>query len=140
MFIVTTLSVLIVPCVVLKIAIYIQTRDIEFELTVQDEAEFHAGEIRIHVTDETVAKREKEAMRALMISVLAILIIYIPRILFTVSTFVCSKLNPVEKEKCNFLNARPFINEFAALHGIIQPVIFLWFCDQFRTAWKYRLI
>ena len=138
MFMVTTFSLLIVPCVILKIAIYIKTEidSSSSEPTVQEAVFLHSSEIRVHVTDETVAKREKEAVRALMFSVLAVLIIYIPRILFTVSTFVCSKLNPLEKDKCNFLNARPFINEFAALHGIIQPLIFLWFCEQFRTAWK----
>ena len=179
MFVLTTLVLLIVPCVVLKIAIFIKTQQ---EIiphhpnssssssassggdscsSIEDQLEGAAVGIqgppvapgneeeetmRVHATQAAIAKLEKEAMRALMFSVLSLLVIYIPRVLFNVSTFVCAKLvvvvdpNQTERrdEKCNFLDAWPIFTEYTALHGIIQPTAFLWFSDQFRTAWKNR--
>ena len=168
MFLITILVLLIVPCVILKILIFIKMQDIiphfthpndhevierEADLnldnnndvsssgssTLSTQANVDSGEIRVHATEETIAKLEREAMRALMFSVLSLIILYVPRILYEFSTFVCTKLHhPLEKEKCNFLEARPFFAEFTALHGIIQPVSFLWFCDQFWSVWKNR--
>ena len=96
-------------------------------------------ELRVHATEEAIAKLDKEAMRALMFSVLSLLAVYVPRLLFSFSTFVCSKLHPREQEKCNFTETWPIFTEYTALHGIIQPASFLWFSDQFWTAWKNRL-
>ena len=180
MFVLTTLVLLIVPCVVLKIAIFIKTQQeiiphhpnsssssassggdscnsIEDQEVLEGAAVGIQGPtvaaandeeetMRVHATQAAIAKLEKEAMRALMFSVLSLLVIYIPRVLFNVSTFVCTKLvvvvdpNQTERrdEKCNFLEAWPIFTEYTALHGIIQPAAFLWFSDQFRTAWKNR--
>ena len=74
-----------------------------------------------------------------MTSVISLAILYIPQILFDFSIFVCLKTHSSEKEKCDFLEGmRPFVTEFAAMYGIIQPVIFLWLCDQFWFAWDNR--
>jgi hypothetical protein len=173
MFVLTPLVLLIVPCVVLKIAVFIKTQqDIiphpSSNASVDGDSgsnEDHQLEVaavqgrrnavavatddddeetmRVHATEETIAKLEKEAMRALMFSVLSLLVIYIPRVLFNFSTFICSKLHQQphenkELEKCNFLEAWPIFTEYTALHGIIQPAAFLFFSEQFRTAWKNR--
>ena len=69
-----------------------------------------------------------------MFSVLSLLILYVPRIIFEFSTVVCSKMYPAEKEKCNYSEAKPFFTELTSLHGIVQPLIFLWFCDHFWSA------
>ena len=110
-FLITTLVLLIVPCVILKILIFIKLQDIiphftrpngheviEMEAdsnsdnnndpsssgssTSSTQANVDSGEIRVHATEETIAKLEREAMRALMFSVLSLLILYVPRILY----------------------------------------------------------
>ena len=158
----TTLALLVVPCVILKITIFIRTQDITLRSTiypntnerVEDINHLNSdninssresapsiranAEIRVHATEETIGKWDRESMKALMFCVLSLLILYVPRILFEFSTFVCSKLIPFQKEMCNFVEARTFFIEFTSLHGVIQPLIFLWFCDQFWTAWNNR--
>ena len=138
MCVITTLFLLITSCVVLKIIIYVKTKDVPHQSQHvkmnTEEIELNpvgVDEVRVHANEQAIFKREKEAMRALMISVLSLAVLYIPRISFTFTSFICSQMYPLEKEECNFLEVRPFFNELAALHGIIQPAIFLWFCDQF---------
>ena len=111
----------------------------------QEQKSCHAsGEIRFHrapTFDEAIGKRSgKETLRVIL-NVISLLIIYIPRMVFELCTLLCSQLYPVMEQdaQClHFLEARPFFTEYTALHGIIQPLIFLSFCDQFWTAWKNR--
>ena len=156
---ISTLALLIVSCAILKIVIFIKTKKIisgsnQSGASSVDDIEM-AGDLdrkpgannqqqqqqlRAHTTEEATAKQEKKAMRALMFSVISLLIVYIPRLLFALSEYICIKIHPGEEEegKCNFLDARPFMAEFTALHGIIQPIFFLRLCDQFWTAWHNR--
>lgn len=135
MLINATLASLFFPCVILKLIIFIKTRNKNSNIR---SSQSTAGEIRIHATQEAIVKREREAMKALMLSVLSLAILYAPRILFEMYTFVCSKMNPLEKEKCNFVEMQPIFSGILSLYSIIQPLIFLWFCGQFWTAWNNR--
>ena len=102
------------------------------------QANVDSGGIRVHATEEAIVKRQREEMKALRYSVLPLLALYVPRIIFVCSTVVCSKMYPAEKEKCNYSEAKPFFTELTSLHGIVQPLIYLWFCNHFWTAWKNR--
>ena len=169
---VSTLTILITSCVILKIIIFIKTKKIISPNTNNlqnhndddDEADnIEIGEtlnsaapdaiilalappppppinneLRVHTTEDTISKQEKKAMRALMFSVISLLVIYIPRLLLALSEFICTKIHGNNNEKCNFLDARPFMAEFTALHGIVQPISFLCLCDQFWAAWNNR--
>ena len=146
------LAILIATCVVLKVLIYVKTRRSDttdhrhHDDNNRNAIEMNDAEVggrtglRANATDQaTIAKRDKKAMRALMISVLTLLAIYIPRTMLALYTFICVKWNGlIAEEECSFLDARPYLTEFTALHGIIQPVSFLCLYDQFWTSWKNR--
>ena len=168
MFAIAIMAVLVIPCAIFMILVFLKSNQITpltpdqviaddsmtqvgsvnsdsgnsstLIETDEDEAKptMTADQIRIRVAN---AKRERDTVHAIMIlcTAHAIAILYIPQILFDFSIFVCLKTHSSEKEKCDFLERmRPFVTEFAALYGIIQPVIFLWLCDQFWFAWDNR--
>ena len=140
--------ILIAVCVVLKVLIYVRTRRSDTtdhrhhddynrnEIEMNDVEVGGRTGLRANATDQaTIAKWDKKAMRALMISVLTLLAIYIPRTMLALYTFICVKWNgPLAEEECSFLDERPYLTEFTALHGIIQPLSFLCLYDQFWTA------
>ena len=99
----------------------------------------------VYDCDAERAVMEKEAMYALMLSLLpSLLIVYIPRtLIFVYSTLICPQMcdNRQEAEmQCYAIEKNPFIAGYTALHGIMQPMCFVWLCDQFRTAWQNQLI
>jgi hypothetical protein len=165
MFAIAIIAVLVIPCAIFMILVFIKSNQITpitpdqvlaedsmtqvgsvnsdsgnsstlIETDEDEEPTMTADQIRIRVAN---AKRERETVQAIMISVVSLAILYIPQVLYDFSIFVCLKMNSSEKEKCDFLEGmRPFVTEFAALYGIIQPAIFLWLCDQFWFAWDNR--
>ena len=147
MFVLTITTVLLIPCVILKIIIFYKSYKIingtdqqEVAIELDNLAIDDDNGVRVHATEEAIAKRERAAMRALMYSVLPLLILYIPEIIAYISSFACIKIYSNEKEECtgNFLKVKPFMTEYTALHGIIQPICFLVLSDEFWEAWNNR--
>ena len=179
-----TMTVLIVPCICLKVAIFKKQRaalrqdsvavkrshwmealipastaaqSLILAISVPHFAAIQKGKedrrqgqqpMGLHMNEQTIAKREKEAVRSLMISVVSLLVIYIPMFIYCIASYIYYHwlmspplIIPYDDENNWhrwFLSLAPTIVEFLALHGFIQPLTFLFTCDQFWDAWNNR--
>lgn len=134
----SVLFILVSACTVLKMLIFKETKAFYVRRRNRRPSRGSVIDSQSTGTENAGGEAERKELLTLMFSVLTLLIIYIPRFLFALSSFVCSHLYPLDKEQCAFIEARPFMAEYTALHGIIQPIVYLCLCDQFWTAWKNR--